>query len=53
MHDLRHSVAHVREMVLGLGERVHSQQVMLDELQFRVERLAGSALDGMALDRRL
>src|SRR5947209_899017 len=53
VQHLERGLTHMREMVLGIGERVHSQQVMLDELQFRFERLAGSVLDGMAVERRL
>jgi hypothetical protein len=53
VNDARRSIAAVREMVLGVGERVHSHQVVLDELTFRVERLAGSSLDEMAIERRL
>jgi hypothetical protein len=53
VQDVRRTLVQLRAMVLGLAERVHSQQVVLAELTFRLERLAGASLDATALERRL
>src|SRR5690349_10699778 len=42
-------IGQVRDFALGLSERVHAHQVMLDEIEYRLERLAGSTLDAMAI----
>jgi hypothetical protein len=39
--------------VVGLGERVHAHEQDLKEVRRKLERMGGSVLDGMALDRRL
>lgn len=50
---LQPEVDRLSELVSGLLDRVHAHEERLDQLQGMIERFGGSALEGVAVERRL
>lgn len=53
VHGLDAKVSGLGQLVTGLAEQVHLDHVRLGELEERLDRVAGSIQDEMALERRL
>ncbi|MCL2393671.1 MAG: hypothetical protein FWC87_03195 [Acidimicrobiaceae bacterium] len=50
---LERGVAHLSNVVAGTGETVHAHHAQIVDIRIRLERLQGTLLDQLALDRRL